>query len=65
VSATVQQLIYSFDSLSEADKHEAAVEILRRWGGSLEGDLSETALTDIADQLFQQLDSEESGHARS
>lgn len=56
----VQQLLESFDALPEADKHQAAVEILRR---SLpDGDVPESALVEAADELFRALDAEEVGH---
>jgi hypothetical protein len=62
MTATVQQLLDSFDALSDTDKHQAAIEILRRVGGA-EGDLPETALAEAADELFRALDAEEAGHA--
>ncbi|HZT08895.1 MAG TPA: hypothetical protein VFC51_17865 [Chloroflexota bacterium] len=63
MTVTVRQLLDSFDALSEADKHQAAVEILRRFGGAAEGDLPESALVEAADELFRALDAEEAGHA--
>jgi hypothetical protein len=63
MSATVQRLLDSFDALPDADKHQAAVEILRRFTGDL-GDLSEDSLVEAADELFHTLDEEEAGHAR-
>jgi hypothetical protein len=62
MTAPVQQLLDSFDALSEADKHLAAVEILRRFGGAASGDLPEGALVEAADELFRALDAEEAGH---
>jgi hypothetical protein len=62
VNITVQQLLASFDALSEADKHQAAVEILRRVSTPLEGDLPEAALVEAADELFRALDAEEAAH---
>jgi hypothetical protein len=64
MTATVQQLLNSFDSLSEADRHQAAVEILRRFGGVAEGDVPEAALVEAADELFRALDAAEAGHAK-
>ena len=63
MTATVRQLLDSFDALSDADKHQAAVEILRRLGGATQGDLPEAALVEAADELFRALDAEEAGHA--
>lgn len=61
MTALVQKLIQSFESLSLTEKHEAAVEILRRV--SEEGDLPEATLTSTADELFCALDDEEAAHA--
>jgi hypothetical protein len=63
MTATVQQLLDSFEALPERDKHEALVEILRRVGPSTGGSLPESALVEAADELFQGLDAEEGGHA--
>jgi hypothetical protein len=63
MTVPVQQLLDSFDALSDADKHQAAVEILRRSVAAAEGDLPEDVLVEAADELFQVLDVEESGHA--
>jgi hypothetical protein len=64
VTTTVQQLLQSFDALSEADKHRAAVEILRRVWPVGNGDVPEAALVDAADELFRALDAEEAGRAQ-
>jgi hypothetical protein len=61
MTATVQQLLDSFDALPEPDKHQAAIEILRRYGGAAEDDLPESALVEAADELFRALDEEETG----
>ncbi len=63
MTAPVQQLLDSFDALPETDKHQAAVEILRRYVPPAAGDVSEAALVDLADELFCALDAEEAGHA--
>ena len=63
MTATVQQLLDSFDALSDAEKHQAAVEILRRCASAAAGDLPESALVTAADELFRALDAEEAGHA--
>jgi hypothetical protein len=59
MTALVQKLIESFDGLSIAEKHEVAVEILRRFGG----DLPESTLVGAADELFRALDAEEAADA--
>lgn len=63
MTATVQQLLDSFDALSDDDKHQVAVEILRRFNGAAEGDLPDNVLIGAADELFRSLDAEEAGHA--
>lgn len=63
MSAAVQQLLDSFDALAEADKHQVAIEILRRFAGAGTGDLPEEALIGAADELFRALDAEEAHHA--
>jgi hypothetical protein len=63
MTTAVQQLLESFDALPEADKHQAAVEILRRVSPPIEGDLPEIALVEAADELFRALDAEEADHA--
>jgi hypothetical protein len=64
VNTAVQQLLESFDALPEADRHRAAVEILRRASGTIEGDVPEAALVEAADELFRALDAEEARHAQ-
>jgi hypothetical protein len=56
---TIQQLLDSFDALPDSDKHQVAVEILRRVAVSIDGDLPEDALVGAADELFCTLDAEE------
>jgi hypothetical protein len=63
VTAAVQQILALFDSLPDAEKRQAAVEILRRLPTSAQGDLPERALVEAADELFRALDAEEAGHA--
>ena len=63
MNTAVQQLLESFDALPEADKHRAAVEILRRVSAVGAEDVPESALVEAADELFRALDAEEAGHA--
>jgi hypothetical protein len=62
VTIAVQSLLETFDGLSDRERQEAAVEILRRVTSS-EGQLTEDALVEAADDLFRSLDSEESADA--
>jgi hypothetical protein len=64
MTSAVQQLLDSFDALPESDKHQAAIEIFRRVGTAPHGDLSEAALVQAADELFRDLDAEESSRAQ-
>jgi hypothetical protein len=63
MTTAVRQLLDAFDALPEDEKHQAAVEILRRTSSPAEGDLPEAALVEAADELFRALDAEEAGHA--
>lgn len=63
VSTAVQRILNAFDSLAEADKHQATIEILRRVTDADTGDLSEDALVEAADELFRTLDAGEGRYA--
>ncbi|HEU5117467.1 MAG TPA: hypothetical protein VFT74_12555 [Isosphaeraceae bacterium] len=65
MSTAVQALIDSFDALSESERHEAVVEILRRSIPSDAADLSDEALVLAAEELFLELDAREASDARS
>jgi hypothetical protein len=64
MTTATQALLETFDTLSDAERHEAAVEILRRVTTS-EGELPENALLEAANALFCALDSEEAVNAGS
>jgi hypothetical protein len=55
MTGAVQQLIDSFDSLTESEKQVAAVAILRRAADLAPADLPEEALIAAADELFLEL----------
>jgi predicted HAD superfamily phosphohydrolase len=61
MTTAVQSLLDSFERLSESERQQAAVEILRRL--KPEGELSEQALVEVGDELFQILDREEAADA--
>jgi methylmalonyl-CoA mutase cobalamin-binding subunit len=63
MSTAMQQLLESFDALPELDRHQAAVEILRRVLADVEGDVPEAGLVEAAEELFRALDTEEASHA--
>jgi hypothetical protein len=60
MTVDAKQLLSTFDSLPQSDKHEVAVEILRRVGRSTTAELSDEAITEVADERFGNLDGEES-----
>ena len=60
MTLSVRAVLESFDALSEADRVEAAVEILRRVT-PVEAELPERVLVEAGDMLFSLLDAEEEG----
>ena len=58
---TVQQLLQSFESFSEADQREAAAQILRRTLESESFPLTDEELVAAAEMLFAELDAREAG----
>jgi hypothetical protein len=64
VNTAVQQLLDAFDALPEPDKHQVAVQILRRVLPATEGDVPESALIEAAEELFRALDAAEAAHAQ-
>lgn len=56
---SVQQLLASFDRLSRDQQDDVATEILRRTATRELPPLSDDARTELADQLFVQLDQHE------
>jgi hypothetical protein len=63
MTIAAKQLLSSFDSLPDADKHQVAVEILRRVSSSSH-DLSDDALIAAAEELFGALDADEAKNAQ-
>jgi hypothetical protein len=58
MSPTVKSLLDSFDALSERERHQATVEILRRIAPA-DVDLMEQVFIEAADEAFSALDAEE------
>jgi hypothetical protein len=56
VTTAVQQLLQTFDALTEHEKQEAAAELLRRFLPGVSGELPDEALIEAADELFRELD---------
>ncbi|HEY3962975.1 MAG TPA: hypothetical protein VGM05_00335 [Planctomycetaceae bacterium] len=59
MTANVRQLLSSFDQLPEADKREAAAEILRRSLQIEYPPLDDAAFVERAEELFLSLDEQE------
>jgi hypothetical protein len=62
VTTAVQALLDSFDALPERERHEVAVELLRRVAPSAE--LPDEALVAAADEVFLELDARAAADAR-
>jgi len=62
VTTAVQALLESFDARSEGERHEVAVELLRRVAPAAE--LPDEALVVAADEVFRELDAREAADAR-
>lgn len=59
MTAAVQKLLTAIDALSEPEKHDIAVEILRRSTGGNQDLVSDEELTAMALDRFSDLDKEE------
>jgi hypothetical protein len=62
MTAAVQNLVNAFNGLSEVERHEATVQILQSAGEH--GNISDAALCEIADELFQAMDRSEADDAK-
>ena len=62
LTKSVEQLLKTFDQLSEEEKRELASEIIKRSISLDLPELSDDSLLLAADQVFLQLDKEESVH---
>ena len=65
MTSSVQALLDTFDGLSERERHEAAVELLRRVLRDAPSAIPEESFVAVADELFLELDAREAadGHA--
>jgi len=61
MTTAVRDLLATFDTLSPDDRQQAAAEILRRTAAT--HDLPETALDELAAELFRSYDAEEAARA--
>jgi hypothetical protein len=64
MSGAVKQVLEALDQLSEADRHEAIVEILRRSGDVEYPPLDEDTINRIADDSFLEYDRREASDAK-
>lgn len=64
MTRAVQELLKSFDALSDLEKRQAAAEVLRRTMLNAPPVVSDDALTEAADTLFLDLDAGEEADAR-
>ncbi|MDA0255687.1 MAG: hypothetical protein O3A18_12495 [Planctomycetota bacterium] len=65
MTSAARDLLRSFQSLSDAEKHEAASLLLRQVVEGEAGDVSDDALVTIAEELFLDLDAREAGNGES
>ena len=63
MTADVQNFLHTFDALPDPDKRTLATEILRRSLALDQPPLTDEALTETADALFQDLDRREAEDA--
>ena len=65
MTEAVQQLLQTFDALTDAEKQEATVQLLRRAVEVESGDVPEDALVVAAEELFLELDAREAADGQS
>ena len=65
MTTAVRDLIRSFQSLSDAEKREAASFLLRQVVQDEASDLGDESFAAIAEELFLNLDAEEAGNGQS
>lgn len=65
MTEAVQALLDTFDALSDAEKQEATVQLLRRVVEEESGDVPEEALVVAAEELFLELDAWEAADGQS
>jgi hypothetical protein len=63
VTTAVKQLLDSFDALSEAEKHQAAAELLRRVQQEPFEEVPDETFVEAAEELFRELDAREAADA--
>ena len=65
MTGAVQDLLNAFDALTASEKYEAASQVLRRVVEGESGEIPDEALVAAAEQVFLDLDAQESGNGQS
>jgi hypothetical protein len=65
MTEAVEELLHAFDALTNAEKQEAAEQLLRRVVEEESGDVPEVALVAAAETLFLELDAREAADGQS
>jgi hypothetical protein len=65
MTEAVKGVLKAFDALTDAEKREVAVEVLRRSTVLASVELPDAALVAAADELFLELDARESANGKS
>ena len=65
MTGAVQELLNTFDALTNAEKQEVAAQLLRRVVQGESGDIPEDSLVAAAAELFLELDARESANGQS
>jgi len=65
MTSAVRDLLRSFQSLSDAEKHEAASLLLRQVVQSEAGDVGDDGLVAVAEEIFLDFDAREADDGRS
>jgi len=60
MSTNARRVIEEFDELGEAEQHEVLIKLLRKSIKSPYPSLTEAELTSVADEIFLELDQDES-----
>ena len=65
MTIAVRDLLRSFQSLSDAEKHEAAILLLRQVVQGETGDVGDESLVAVAEEMFLDLDAREADDGQS
>lgn len=65
MTEAVRQLLQTFDTLTDAEKQDAVVQLLRRLVEEEAGDIPDDSLVAAAEELFLDLDAREAAGGQS